>query len=146
MDEAQAKKIILDSFPSLDKDKLEITSPRTRNYNCIAYAADDNTKWWWPTGRSYWPKGVNRVEKLPAFQMAFETLQYEGCSNGDLEDGYEKIAIFHKDSKPTHAAKQLRNGLWSSKLGIFFDISHDIEGMQGKEYGNIAFYMKRKIN
>ena len=42
-----------DLFPNLTDDNHEITSPRTIEYNCIAWAAR-NTKRWWQPG-AFWP-------------------------------------------------------------------------------------------
>lgn len=50
---------------------------------------------------------------------------YELCGDGSLEDRYEKIAIYAKDGEPTHAARQLGDGRWTSKLGKYEDIEHD---------------------
>lgn len=78
-----------------------------------------------------------------AYQAAFETLGFVITGDSSFRQGFEKIAIFHKDSVPAHVAKQTSDGLWSSKLGQSFDIAHDLEGMQGLEYGEIAFFMER---
>jgi hypothetical protein len=114
-----ARQRIFASFPRLDPADFFETSPRTSRYNCIAYAAGDEHRWWWPDpdGIYYWPHGVQRSEHLAAFQRAFETLGYTLASDGSVEPGYEKVAIFALGTKPTHAAKQLPNGRWSSKLG-----------------------------
>ena len=132
-------------FPNLS-DKTEITSPDTSRYNCVAYAAGDTSRWWWPDTMkfAYWPQGCIRMETLSAFQAAFETLGYELCANGEYQTNIEKIAIFHKNKIPTHAARQIGNGIWTSKLGEWFDISHEIKGVSGSSYGDIAFFMERK--
>lgn len=136
---------ILQLFPGLDPARLRITSPETSQYNCIAYAAGDTTRFWWPdAGRFfYWPRGVVRSESFPAFQAAYESVGFTLTNDYNLMPGVEKIAIFHKGLLPIHAAKQNSDGLWSSKLGHSFDIQHDLEGMQGEEYGKVAFYMER---
>jgi len=80
--------------------------------------------------------------------MAFETLGYQLCKDGSLEKDVQKIAIFHLNNVPKHAAKQLPDGMWSSKLGNSFDISHTefcLCGSVAKAYGQIAFYMSRTI-
>ena len=61
---------------------------------------------------------------LAAFIAAFRTLGYELCSDGALEQGIEKIAIYTLNGKPTHAARQLPSGDWTSKLGKWVDIQH----------------------
>jgi hypothetical protein len=121
-------------------------------YNCIAFAADDQTLWWWPDqyGEDYWPEGVKREVTRDAFIQAYGTLGYEVCYNGNVEAGYDKIAIYEKyNNTPTHAAKQLEDGRWKSKLGEWEDIEHKtVEAVQTFQgvgiYGEVALYMKRK--
>jgi len=113
-------------FPNLS-GKAKVTSPQTPKYNCIAYAAGDTERWWWPESLlAYWPSGCLNTVSLLAFQMAFETLGYTLCASADFDPTVEKIALFQKDHKPTHAAKLIADGIWSSKLGKSFDISHDL--------------------
>jgi len=138
---------IRERFPNLS-DKAKITSPETSKYNCIAYAAGDLERWWWPDTlhMDYWPAGCPRTEAIAAFQVAFETLGYQPCANADFDLSVEKIAIFHKNNVPTHAAKQIANRVWSSKLGQSFDISHEINCLSGADehtYGEIALFMCR---
>lgn len=142
----QAIDRVLSVFPNLDRQKLQITSPETNKYNCIAWAAGDIERWWWPDafGYGYWPIS-KRVESLLGFQLAFQSLGFQDCSDAELEGQFEKIALFCKGTDPLHAARQLKNGLWTSKLGNGFDVSHDLEGLQGKSYGNVACIMRRPI-
>ena len=138
---------IRSTFPALDPVDFRLTSPQTPAYNCIAYAAGDHRRWWWPDpdGICYWPPGVQRTVRFQAFQHAFETLGYRLSSDESLVTGREKIAIFANGREPTHAAKQLASGLWSSKLGRLEDISHNLLGVENQEYGELAFIMERTI-
>lgn len=63
-------------FPNLAGTQYRITSARSVNYNCIAWAAGRDDVWWWPDplGRGFWPLGVARVATLEAFMQAFATL------------------------------------------------------------------------
>ncbi len=104
------------------------TSPQTIDYNCIAWAAEDVSQWWWPDKmlNGYWPEEVAREETLDAFIAVCGLLGYQVCDDSKLEVGYRKIAIYiDANGKPTHAARQLDNGNWTSKLGPSFDIEHD---------------------
>jgi len=133
-------------FPNLKNSYYKITSPQTPEYNCIAWAAEDEQAWWWPDPDNiyYWPEEVERKETLEAFKKAFQTLGYQECDSIISEKGYEKIAIFADNQKfPTHASRQLRTGYWTSKLGNLEDIEHETEGVSGEEYGRIAVVMKR---
>jgi hypothetical protein len=133
-------------FPGL-ASSFYITSPKDPDYNCIAWAANNNDLWWWPDRQStkYWPLGIERAETIDAFIKAYETIGYNVCDNGNLESGYDKIAIFVNDRNiPTHAARQLNNGHWTSKLGGWEDIEHyNVEGVAGRVYGSVGVFMKR---
>ena len=125
-------------------------SPFDPKYNCIAWAAGDRRRWWWPDdpdfGYGYWPSGVKREETLVAFVAAFGTLGYEECPEGTPERGFDKIALFiAADGTPTHAARQLSDGTWSSKLGVFEDVCHaDLDCLTGPLYGRVAAFLRRK--
>jgi len=138
------------AFPSLNNLNYKLTSPETRSYNCIAWAAGDSSRKWWPdkSNIAYWPAGIPREETIDTFIAAYKTLDYIGCENGEWEQGFEKIAIYAKyGTEPTHAALQLENGEWTSKLGDSHDISHKTaEIIEGKCYGNVVCYLKRKRN
>src|SRR5437899_11837645 len=102
-------------------------SPQTRGrkgYNCIAFAAGDDTRRWWPHPDKisfYWPPHLLRefpgTETLGNFIHAFKWKGYTRCKNGYLKKGIEKVAIFMNNNRPTHAARQLESGLWMSKFG-----------------------------
>jgi hypothetical protein len=97
----------------------------------------------------YWPPSAVRQETLTAFIEAYQTKGYTVCADEYLEQGYEKIAIFAKgprNDEPTHAAKQLSSGKWTSKLGQAEDIEHDtLSVVEGPVYGRAVIYMKRRI-
>jgi hypothetical protein len=143
------KLALMVDFPKLaPPERFEITSPRTVAYNCIAWAAGETQRKWWPDkmGVAYWPKGVPREATLAAFVAAYATLGYRECDNGKLEPGCEKIAIFTKPAgTPAHAARQLPNGRWTSKLGNEFDIEHDLPGVECSQYGLVRQYLKRAM-
>jgi hypothetical protein len=90
---------------------------------------------------------VPREVTLVAFVEAFRVLGYEECDDGSLEDGYQKIAIFADDAgNPTHAARQLPNGEWTSKLGQLEDIVHaTVDDVNGPTYGTPVEFMRRSI-
>lgn len=140
-----------DSFPNLNRDEYRVTSPVSDRYNCIAWAAGDDTDWWWPTPDSdnYWPDDAPLEETLASFRVAFESLGYRECATDELELGFEKVAIFAKDGVPTHAARQLANGRWTSKLGECQDIEHQfLSALAGNSspYGNVALLLRRPRN
>ena len=131
------------AFPSLTRSCIEVTSPRDPRYNCVAWAAGESFRWWWPDALEtcYWPPEVPREESLEAFVRAFGTLGYETCADGSLDSAYEKLAIFASRRVPTHVARQLADGNWTSKLGKSVDLSHFIDGLDGEVYGAVVQFM-----
>jgi hypothetical protein len=108
-------------FPHLIVSGYTIESPRTRQYNCIAWAANRNDKWWWPGAPGppyfyYWPPGVPRRLSIRCFVLAFATLGYEPCGKDDkYEIGYEKVALYADENDvPKHMARQVERGSWVS--------------------------------
>lgn len=133
-------------LPGLVDAECAKTSDATRRYNCIAHAAGESSRWWWHTGRplAYWPRGVPEEGTLAAYEAAFATRGYRVCASGSLESGVEKIAIFVDASQaPTHAARQLPDGIWTSKFGSLEDMSHVLKQAEGTLYGTIARFMSR---
>lgn len=59
------------------------------------------------------------------------------------------LIVSHR-GEPTHAARQLPSGAWTSKLGEWEDIEHDtLEALEGSEgrgeaYGRVALILKRE--
>jgi len=89
--------------------------------------------------------------RVEAFKQAYSTIDYTECSDGTFEQGIEKIAIYAVRETdggltPTHAARQLPNGRWTSKLGNCEDIEHtDPEAVNCPTYGNVVVYLKRAV-
>jgi hypothetical protein len=141
--------VVLESiFPKLINKGYEITSPINRRYNCIAWAAKDDIKWWWPDSQNnyFWPDEIPRHESIECFIAAYQLFGYSVCENGILEEGYEKVAIFtDQQNRPTHAARQLPSGKWTSKLGELEDIEHELEGVEGVQYGNARLFLRKRI-
>ena len=131
-------------FPKLGEGTYIVTSSKSEIYNCIAWAVDDENNWWWPTVGDYWPDNAPRDHTIEAFVIAYETLGFSVCETGDIERDTDKIVIYADSDGPQHAAKQLKDGRWASKLGEFEDIIHaKPEDIECDLYGAIAVYMKR---
>lgn len=83
--------------------------------------------------------------KLSSFIVAAAELGYAKCETGDVEDGIEKIALYGLVEYVDHAARQLANGRWTSKLGLEHDdIEHDTpECICGGVYGPILGFFSR---
>jgi hypothetical protein len=134
-------------FPDLVKSGYQVTSPPDPIYNCIAHAMGLTDNWWWPDpdGFDYWPAGVVRECTLDAFIQAFATAGYTACPHGSLEPDWEKVAIYATDEGPTHAARQLASGLWTSKLGPDDDIEPTLEGLCSPLYGSVVQFLRRSL-
>jgi hypothetical protein len=145
-----AKDAIERCFPKLLGQPWRKTSDGTNDYNCLAWAAGETHRRWDLDPNYYWPI-PRREQTIPVFIAAYATRGFVECDNGDLENGYEKIAIYALGKRPQHAARQLANGKWTSKLGPFWDIEHETaEGVETTgdgpaKYGTVVAYMKRPI-
>ena len=159
------------TFPKLSAAGYDPTSAATgsypvpRAYNCISWAASDprNCLWWWPS--AYWPPWVRHPEATVAcFIKTFRWLGYGVCSDSRREFAYEKVALYgiHNSLqfvglpkadelhnwKPTHMARQLPDGTWSSKIGGYEDITHfTLDALETyghpRSYGCAVIFMKR---
>ena len=134
-----------DLFPGLATSSYSVMSPATSRYNCLAWAAGHQGDWWEPdpNGDCYWPDGAPRERTLNAVTKAYETLGFVLCQGDHLEPGTEKLAVYARQTLPTHVARQLSNGRWTSKLGPLEDIEHTLDGLVGTEYGSVVLIMKR---
>lgn len=149
------------SFPKLRYGDDRVTSDRTPEtdptpYNCIAWAAGDDGKWWEydPDGelgfKVFWPEAVSTDSTIASWVKVFETgLGYKLTQNSNYERGFEKVAIYAKGSTPTHVARQIGKNRWTSKLGFGHDIEHRtlhcLSGHSPEEYGDVVRVLKRKL-
>jgi hypothetical protein len=138
------------AFPILLSTGYHITSPSTTDYNCVAWAAEDNAAWWWPDayGFGYWPPQAIREETIDAFIDAYRLLGYQPCAGSEAEPGYDKVAIYvDGGGVPTHVARLLQSGYWTSKLGELQDIEHNtLEGLEGHLYGSVGQVLRRRMD
>lgn len=141
------KEIVEKKFPRLGPGEYEETSPEDKRYNCFAFAAGDQERWWRPRfgfHGYYWPPGAPDDLTLEAFVKAYETRGYQICEAGDIEEGFEKIALFvDGNGVPSHAARQLENGKWASKIDRSYDFSHPLRAIETDEYGEVEVFMRR---
>ena len=135
-------------FPNLRAGEFEKRSERSNlieDYNCIAFAAHDRKRRWWPVDGSdyFWPN-KDRGEELEVFVRAFSDLGYTTCLTHEYEEHFEKVAIYTKDGFVTHMSRQIIGGLWVSKLGPEEDIAHlNPNCLTGQGYGSPIHFMSR---
>ena len=133
-------------FPDLKAAGYRITNPATPNYNCFAWAGNDSRRWWQPVALHgfYWPEEVPGELNLTNFMAVYKRLGYEPCETAEFEPGVEKLAIYvESDGMPTHAARQLGAGKWTSKLGELEDVEHATLESLASFYGGIAMVLRR---
>jgi hypothetical protein len=135
-----------ETFPASFVEPFVLTSAATGEYNCIAWALEDTSRFYWtgPKAFFYWPENLPREETIESFIQLFQQNGYEICQHALKERSFIKIALFVKDGLPTHAARQLPNGLWTSKLGSWEDVRHTLSAISGGLYGDVAVVMKKK--
>ena len=138
----------LPDFPNSYNEPFLVTSPETWRYNCIAWAFGDDQRWYWPVGHPnfYWPPNIRRQLDMQSFIELYQLVGYTVCANGNLEIGVEKIAIFQLNGDPSHAARQLSNGNWTSKMGPWHDVEHTLNSMNNSVgYGDVTVFMSRPL-
>lgn len=135
-------------FPGLSTTGFDITSPIDSVYNCIAWAAGDQRKWWEPDPMRlyYWPEGAPREYTVPAWQKAFEVCGFVVCETEVFEDGTDRVALFALGGQPKHACRQISPDKWTSKLGPNVDISHELRALSGGRYGEPVCLLKRVLS
>ncbi len=131
-------------LPGLMTSGFQITSPESPVYNCVAWAAGDDTDWWNYSPQHYWPEWAPRSSEAESSAQVFLGLGYTICDSEEKEDGYDKVALYALDGEWQHAAKQLDDGRWTSKLGRFEDITHPSpQDLTGDVFGNVHCIMRR---
>jgi hypothetical protein len=136
--------LVKDSLPRLTATNYRITSSASWQYNCIAWAADITDAWWWPAPGRYWPSEAPREETIAAFLAAFASLGYQPIADSALEPAVEKLVLYAQNETPTHAARQLADGWWTSKLGPNIDIEHETpDAVTGGLYGEVVAVLGR---
>ena len=132
------------TFPNIRPDEYTITSGPSEDYNCIAWAAGDDTTWWSHQPGYRWPN-VARTPTVESLVALFAEMGYKVCDSVLLEGDYDKVAIYGKAGLWTHAARQLTKGRWTSKLGVWEDIEHTTpDDLSSELYGTVHCIMRKK--
>jgi hypothetical protein len=109
------------------------------DYNCIAHTVKLTNSWDWP-GFSIeaFDEYYARHGFVPAGRATARALA--------VEKGVEKVVLYMADERVTHAARQLPDGRWTSKMGQLEVIIHnDVSDLIGGEYGRpVRVYVKGK--
>ena len=99
----------------------------------------------WPGQDDYWwPDHIQSDDTLESVIALFVDVGYEPCDNHEVEGTVEKVAIYGDDDGPSHVARQLESGRWTSKLGDWEDIEHDsLRAVEGSRYGTVRAILRR---
>ena len=139
--------LLVGAFPNLANEGFEIVDQPSERYNCIAYAAGDTSKWWWPDGINYWPPWATETNRIESLKEAFAGMGYELCDHSDTEDGYQRVALYEVDGEMKHATVQMPNGRWRSKMGQGPVIEHrDPESLSRGPYGRATVFMRKSAD
>lgn len=138
-------------WPKLNPTNYKKTSEATGRYNCLAFANDNERKWWEAGlhgGLYYWPENI--PDTLEGWVRLFADQGYEVTTNREIDSRFEKVAIYVdlKDMLPGHVAKS-DGRVWKSKLGRYQDIEHStldvLEGDRECEYGIVERILRRPL-
>ena len=62
----------------------------------------------------------------------------------EADEAFYRALYTDAQGTPTHAARQLESGDWTSKLGKSVDIRHStLAALGGEMYGRVAFLLRR---
>ena len=105
------------------------------------------SEWWWPNGINYWPPWATRDNRMESLEEVFAGLGYEQCYDVSPEDGCQKVALYEIQSRFQHAAAQMPNGRWRSKMGRGPVIEHrNPDSLSSGIYGNSTVFMRRNVS
>jgi hypothetical protein len=132
------------NHPNLATEHFRATSPADKGYNCLAWAAHDTRRIWHPSAYAglHWP-GEPQPDTLEGWVAGYAELGFQRCESSEWEPGIEKLAIYGDETGPSHVARQLPNGLWTSKMGKLEDIEHTLQGLSGGKYGHVQVILQR---
>ncbi|MGE0327959.1 MAG: hypothetical protein AB7S68_36950, partial [Polyangiaceae bacterium] len=92
----------------------------------------------------YWPEGVHPHDRVEDWAAALATRGFSLCEDGHLETDRVKVAIYALSGVAKHAARQLKDGRWVSKLGDDHDVIHDTpDCVGGGAYGEPVCFLAR---
>jgi hypothetical protein len=123
------------------------TSGQSPLYNCIAHSVGSVLTYIWPDADEQypWPPNIDRAETVAAFVEFYCACGFEVCADASPEPEYEKVVIFVLDGAVSHAALQLPDGSWTSKIGDLADIMHrTLDAAGGGLNGKPVQALKRK--
>ncbi len=137
---------ISSQFPLLTKSNHVITSPKDQSYNCIAWSLKFNACWFWPSAfPAYWPIPHNGQATLATFSAMYAHYGYTLTASFTYQPNFARIAVYVLNGKITHAAYQVNEVMWASKLGSEEDILHELHALDGPTYGQPLHFFEKLV-
>ncbi len=138
---------LTEKFPNLHENEWSKTGEATgiwgpNAYNCYAWSlCRDDIGWIEQIIDAL--GNNNKILDVEDFDNFYKNKGYTVCGNSltECNPEYEKrkIAIFCKDGKPMHAAKEAEDeNWWESKLGSNIRIMHKLGQLEGEQYGEVC--------
>jgi hypothetical protein len=143
---------IEESMPNIVGHYQE-TSLATIDYNCLSWAVGRIDTYLDPELNHVgytWPDNVEREWTAKGCSKVLAHYGYsEESGDTSFEDDYVKVVMYvDKSGTPTHFARQIHGGKWTSKLGDKVDIVHDnLECMAGDDfehYGTVRYIFRKR--
>jgi hypothetical protein len=79
-------------------------------------------------------------------EQLFGRMGYEPCDAPDLEQDFQKVALYGDGNGVLHVARQDDDGSWLSKMGEAADIVHgDVRMVEGRMIGKVLRVLKRSV-
>ncbi len=133
-------------FPRLGEE-YEVLAPASSAYNCIGWSVGNTTSWVWPTQ-------AGQVPRLADFDALYASHGFRRVAGLDYRrsPGLDKVVLYAMRRPDgsialTHAALQLRDGSWSSKLGSLPLVRHlHPDDVAGPSYGvPYVLYVRNRV-
>jgi hypothetical protein len=142
------------SFPDYEADDRIITDSISSDYNCLAWAIEDWTHWYWPTvfGNDITPGQQPGLAEFDAFLGNYGFTREGATEANSVLDLYSPYSI---PTNFTHVAiksraHQFAAGYgWESKCGSWERVMHlryALEGTPSPCYGSVIEHYKRMDN
>lgn len=139
-------------FPNINQNNSNVIGHKTRNYNCIAFAFGDQTRWWWPDGSHFWPKDCLDPDESESFEKLFRKVgakitPIDRVDKIAHDPKYVTLAIYaDEDGAINHLAVLNEDNTWTSKLGANYLIEHEYDALTQGSYGDIVAIAKIPVD
>lgn len=125
-------------FPNLIREDTWLTGPANKVYNCIAWSLGFDDRW------------IPPDSPLSAFIAQYQSYgcQHIGRLNPKASiDGWgTSVEVCTHGSKIYTGVSVGKSGLWESKLGDGWRLTHNREGLKGEVYGEILESFLESVN